>query len=287
VHASPTVVGSRVQSEVGEAGGRRRGRSHIASRSSAPLLVAPFVGIRRQAHALGRRGRGGPAVGRRLVAGSGRGATAAEELQGTTVGAHGRRSSAPATTGAHGELPRLRSGGGGGRPPPTGSASTPALDPHHVAGSGLGGGKGRLPSCSDASPSPCSAVLVVEDGQYRDPGCGPGSPLRPGSFASPAQISRAGPDGALRPHPLGKKTAGSTPPLDPPGEGAGGEVGEGERERERESGGGRRRLGCSIPRDARVGASLQNAACFADVARAATVRRARTKCRCSRSCSIR
>jgi hypothetical protein len=58
VHASPTVVGSRVQSEVGEAGGRRRGRSHSASRSSAPLLVAPSVGIRRQAHALGRRGRG-------------------------------------------------------------------------------------------------------------------------------------------------------------------------------------------------------------------------------------
>jgi hypothetical protein len=42
------------------------------------------------------------------------------------------------------------------------------------------GGRGCLPSSSDASPSPCSTVLAVEDGQHRDLHCGRGWTARCG-----------------------------------------------------------------------------------------------------------
>jgi hypothetical protein len=129
-----------------------------------PLLVAPS-GSRPTLWDATEAG-GGPAVGCRLAAGSGRGGRGA-----ATVGVRGQQSSAPATMGTHGELPRPHSGGGG-RPPPTGSASPPALDPPCAAKSGAWGGRGCLSSCSDASPSPCSAVITVEDDQHRDLHCG-------------------------------------------------------------------------------------------------------------------
>jgi hypothetical protein len=51
------------------------------------------------------------------------------------------------------------------------------------------GGKGRLPSCSDASPSPCSAVLAVEDGQHRDLRSVQGASLRPPRFHGQGQTA--------------------------------------------------------------------------------------------------